>query len=106
MSTAVTDATFDTEVLASDKPVIVDFWAAWCAPCRAISPIIDEIGEQYGDKVSVVKLDVDANMNVAMKYAITSIPVIKVFKNGEEVKSLLGARSKASFEQELAEYLN
>ncbi|WP_237203762.1 thioredoxin [Rothia endophytica] len=105
MAQQVTDATFSDEVLRSDKPVIVDFWAEWCGPCRMVGPVIDQIGEEYGDKVKVLKLDVENNPATAMKYGITSIPAIYVFKDGEVAKQTVGAKPKAALEQEFAEFL-
>ena len=105
MAQQVTDATFADEVLKSDKPVIVDFWAEWCGPCRMVGPIIDQLDEEYGDKVKVLKLDVENNPATAMKYGITSIPAIYVFKDGEVAKQTVGAKPKAALEQEFAEFL-
>lgn len=105
MAQQVTDATFSDEVLRSDKPVIVDFWAEWCGPCRMVGPVVDQIGEEYGDKVKVLKLDVENNPATAMKYGITSIPAIYVFKDGEVAKQTVGAKPKAALEQEFAEFL-
>lgn len=105
MAQQVTDATFSDEVLRSDKPVIVDFWAEWCGPCRMVGPVIDQISEEYGDKVKVLKLDVENNPATAMKYGITSIPAIYVFKDGEVAKQTVGAKPKAALEQEFAEFL-
>jgi len=101
----VTDATFADEVLASDKPIMVDFWAEWCGPCRAVSPILDKIAEEHADKLSIVKIDVDNNPETAMKYGITSIPAMKVFRNGEVVKTVIGAKPKPALEADLAEFL-
>jgi len=101
----VTDATFDTEVLASDKPIMVDFWAEWCGPCRAVSPILDQIAAEHGEKIDIVKLNVDLNPETAMKYQITSIPTMKVFKAGEVVKTVIGAKPKPALEADLAEFL-
>src|SRR5690606_13229253 len=106
MSTkAVTDATFADEVLSSEKPIMVDFWATWCGPCRAVSPILDKIAEEHADKISIVKLDVDDNPETAMKYGITSIPAMYVFQNGEIVKRVIGAKPKPALEADLAEFL-
>lgn len=87
----LTDASFEQEVLKSDIPVVIDFWAAWCGPCRLIAPIVDELALEYAGKVKVCKLDVDNNQNTAMKYGIRSIPMLLFFKNGEVVDSILGA---------------
>lgn len=106
MAQQVTDADFQAEVLEADKPVIVDFWAEWCGPCRMVGPVIDQIGEEYADKVKVVKLDVEANGETAMKYGITSIPAIYVFKDGEVVQKTVGAKPKPVLVQEFAEYLS
>ncbi|PZQ89004.1 MAG: thioredoxin [Leifsonia xyli] len=102
---AVTDATFADEVLKSEKPIMVDFWAEWCGPCRAVSPILDQIAEEHADKLSIVKLDVDANPETALKYGITSIPAMYVFQNGEVVKRVIGAKPKPALEADLAEFL-
>jgi thioredoxin 1 len=104
-SPAVTDASFEADVLKSTKPVVVDFWAEWCGPCRAVSPILDQIGEEYADKISVVKLNVDENPQMAMKYQITSIPAMMVFQNGEVVKTIIGAKPKPALESDLAAFI-
>jgi thioredoxin 1 len=101
----VTDSNFATEVLASEKPIMVDFWAEWCGPCRAVSPILDQIATQHADKIDVVKLNVDLNPETAMKYQITSIPTMKVFRAGEVVKTVIGAKPKPALEADLAEFL-
>jgi thioredoxin 1 len=101
----VTDANFATEVLGSEKPIMVDFWAEWCGPCRAVSPILDQIASEHSDKIDIVKLDVDANPETAMKYQITSIPAMKVFRGGEVVKTIIGAKPKPALEADLAEFL-
>ena len=107
MSTAkdVTDASFQSDVLESDKPIMVDFWAEWCGPCRAVSPILDKIAEENSDKLDIVKLNVDDNPETAMKYGITSIPAMFVFKQGEVVKRVIGAKPKPALEADLAEFL-
>lgn len=105
MAQQVTDADFQAEVLEADKPVIVDFWAEWCGPCRMVGPVIDQIAEEHAEKVKVVKLDVENNPETAMKYGITSIPAIYVFKDGEVAKQTVGAKPKAVLEQEFADYL-
>ncbi len=104
-ATSVTDADFASTVLASDKPIMVDFWAEWCGPCRAVSPILDKIAEEHADKISIVKLNVDDNPETAMKYGITSIPAMYVFRDGEIVKRVIGAKPKPALEQDLAEFL-
>jgi thioredoxin 1 len=101
----VTDASFEADVLNSEKAIMVDFWAEWCGPCRAVSPILDKIAEENADKLSIVKIDVDNNPETAMKYGITSIPAMKVFKNGEVVKTVIGAKPKPALEADLAEFL-
>ena len=102
---AVTEATFDAEVLKSEKTVLVDFWAEWCGPCRAVSPILDQIASEHSDKIKIVKLNVDDNPQMAMKYQITSIPAMKVFRGGEVVKTVIGAKPKPALEADLAEFL-
>jgi thioredoxin 1 len=91
---AVTDATFIDEVLQADTPVLVDFWAEWCGPCLRVAPVLEEIAEEMGDKVKIVKLDIDANPNTARDYRVMSVPTLTVFKGGEPVKSVAGARPK------------
>jgi thioredoxin 1 len=104
-STPVTDAEFQTEVLQADKPVLVDFWAEWCGPCRMVGPIVDEIAEEHGDQLKVVKLNVDENPATARDYGIMSIPTLLVFKGGEPDKRIVGAKGKAALLGDLADYV-
>lgn len=101
----VTDATFADDVLLSEKPVIVDFWAAWCGPCRMVAPILEEIAGAHSDKVTIAKIDVDANPQVSQDYKILSIPTLLVFQGGKPVKQIIGAKPKAALLAEFAEYL-
>jgi thioredoxin len=100
----VTDDTFDAEVLKSDKPVLVDFWAPWCGPCLQVAPVLAEIGEQHPE-ITVVKLNVDENPKVASSYGITSIPTLNVYAGGELVKSIVGAKPKPILVREISEWL-
>ena len=102
---AVTDATFKAEVLENSKPVIVDFWAEWCGPCRMVAPVLDEIAAEYGDKVDVVKVNVEESGDTAMEYGITSIPAIYLFKDGQVVKKSGGARPKQALIADFEEYI-
>ncbi|WBU90227.1 thioredoxin [Cellulophaga omnivescoria] len=94
MALEITDATFDEVVLKSDKPVVVDFWAAWCGPCRMVGPIIDEVSSEYEGKAVVGKVDVDANQEFAAKYGVRNIPTVLVFKDGEMVSRQVGVSPK------------
>ena len=95
----VTDATFEEEVLNSDKPVVLDFWAEWCAPCRQISPIISQLAEQYEGQIKVVKMNIDDSPQTPGKYGVRAIPTVLAFQNGQVVQQLQGARPKAAFEE-------
>jgi thioredoxin 1 len=101
MSTAVTTETFETEVLKSDKPVIVDFWAEWCGPCHAVSPVLDKIAEERGDELRLVKINVDENQELMVRYGIQSIPTIVLFKGGEPAAAVIGAQPKGAIERAL-----
>ncbi|CAB4694214.1 unannotated protein [freshwater metagenome] len=103
--TAVTTATFDAEVLKSNLPVLVDFWAEWCGPCRAVAPILEEISNEHGAKLKIVKLNIDENSELAIKYGITSIPALNVFVNGEVVKSIVGAKPKPMLLKDLEAFI-
>src|SRR2546421_11441129 len=101
----VTDSSFDADVLGSDKPVLVDFWAEWCGPCKMVSPVLDEIAAEHADKLTVAKLNIDENPRTAQTYQILSIPTISVFAEGRVVKQIVGAKPKAALLKELEPYL-
>ena len=96
-----TDQNFKEQVLDSQTPVLVDFWAEWCAPCRIVSPIIEELANEYGGKLKVGKLDVDSNSQAAQDYGVMSIPSIILFKNGNPIKTMIGAQSKDNYKREI-----
>ena len=97
----VTDTTFDSEVLRSGTPVLVDFWAEWCGPCRVLGPVIESLSEEYDGKVKVAKVDVDANQQVAMQFGIRSIPTVILFDNGQIVDTFIGVRPKSDYDASL-----
>lgn len=97
----VTESTFEAEVLQSETPVLVDFWAAWCGPCRAVAPVLEQIADEQDGKLRIVKVNVDENPALAAQYRITSIPAMKVFKGGEEVREIIGAMPKPMIEEHL-----
>lgn len=94
MALEITDANFDSEVINSDKPVLIDFWAVWCGPCKLIAPVVEEVAKEYDGKFKVGKMDIDNNPNVAMKYGIRSIPTLLIFKDGKVVDQIVGAVPK------------
>ena len=100
-----TDKTFDEDVLMNDKPVLVDFWAPWCGPCRAVAPVLEELATEHAGKIEVVKLNTDENPEITGRYGITGIPTLNVYVKGEVVKTLVGALPKPKLVRELADYL-
>jgi thioredoxin 1 len=101
----VTDATFENDVLKSDKTVLVDFWATWCGPCKMVAPVLDEIAGEHKDNLTVAKLDIDANGKTAQEYQVMSIPTMILFKDGKPVKTIVGAKPKAALLSDLSDYL-
>ena len=104
-TTTVTDASFANDVLQSDKTVLVDFWAEWCGPCRMVAPVLEEIASETSDKLIVAKLNVDENPQTAANYGVVSIPTLNVYKGGEVVKQIVGAKPKQALLKDLAEFL-
>jgi len=105
-TTQVTEATFAAEVLQSTTPVLVDFWAEWCGPCRAVAPILEEISTEYAGKIKIVKLNTDENSAIAIKYGISSIPTMNVFVGGQVVKTIVGAKPKPMLLKDLEPFIN
>ena len=105
-TTPTSDATFEQDVLASDTPVLVDFSATWCGPCRQVAPILEELSGQYEGKLKIVKLDTDANPQITAKYGITSIPTMHVFQGGEVVKTIVGAKPKPQLVKDLEQFVS
>ena len=104
--TEVTDATFEQEVTQSDRPVVVDFWAPWCGPCRVIGPILEDMATQHGERVTFTKLNVDDNPQVAGRFNVLSIPTVILFENGEPQETVIGARSKSHYEDAWERWLS
>jgi thioredoxin 1 len=102
---AVTDATFEAEVLMNSKPVLVDYWAEWCGPCRQVAPVLEEIAAEYGSKIDIVKLNVDQNPYIVQTYGIMNIPTLSLFKDGQVVKEIVGAKPKSALLRELEDYI-
>jgi thioredoxin len=102
----VTDESFADEVLGSDKPVLVDFWATWCGPCKQVAPVLEEIASAHAEKITIAKMDIDQNSKTAREYEIMSIPTMILFAGGEPVKQIVGAKPKAALLEDLADYLD
>ncbi|WP_127784533.1 thioredoxin [Rhodococcus sp. X156] len=101
----VTDATFANDVLGSSKPVLVDFWATWCGPCKMVAPVLEEIAKEHGEKLTIAKMDIDANPSIPRDYQIMSIPTLILFQDGKPVKQIVGAKPKAALLQDLSDVI-
>ncbi|MDQ4104041.1 MAG: thioredoxin [Actinomycetota bacterium] len=101
----VTDKSFADDVLGSDKPVLVDFWATWCGPCKMVEPVLEEIASEHPEKITVAKMDIDANPSTPREYQIMSVPTMILFSDGKPVKQIIGAKPKAALLEDLADYL-
>ena len=102
----VTDATFADQVLGSDKPVVVDFWATWCGPCKMVAPVLEEIAAENGEKLTIAKIDIDENPNTPRDYQVMSIPTLILFQGGKPVKQIVGAKPKAALLGELQDFIS